>query len=136
MTASVFHSRSDYFNHEPIADELVVLDLLYDDRWEWKVERSLHLPHMHSLRGAPYVSVRFNEYRVAHFLIAQALGERLLYRGLVQGKKHWGYTDDRWLTITDGGRAFVRETYEKLGVPYDFNFSGRLRSDRWYMEVK
>ena len=128
----------EYENDVPIDDDLVVLDLLYDDRWEWKIERRLHLPYpnWNNHKTEPYVRVVRSEYTAWDFRIALGVGERLLARGFVSGKAHWGYTDDRDLGITDQGRALVRETFEQLGIRYDDNFSRRPRSDQWIVEAR
>jgi hypothetical protein len=129
-------SRRGYENALPIADDLVVLDLLYDDRWEWKIERRLHIPHPNLQRSEePYVRVARSEHSVLDFLVAPGVGERLLGKYLVEGKKHWGYTDDRDLSITDAGREMVRDAYERAGVRYDEHFTRRLRSERWIAET-
>jgi len=125
-----------YENTVPIDDDLVVLDLLYDDRWEWKIERRLHLPHHWNREKDAYVRVVRSEFTVWDFLVAGGVGERLLARGLVQGKKHWGYTNERDLSITDEGRGFVRDAYARIGVRYDDSFTQRLRSERWIVETK
>jgi hypothetical protein len=125
----------EYENDVPIDDDLVVLDLLYTDRWEWKIDRRLHLPHPNQHDREPYIRVAWNEYSVRDFRVARGVGERLCARNLVEGKKHWGFRDDRDLTITDGGRQLVREAYERAGVKYDFSFSQRLRSERWITET-
>jgi hypothetical protein len=128
--------KSGYENDVPIDDDLVVLDLLYNDRWEWKIERRLHLPHPKMQRDAEsYVRVAWSEYSVWDFLVARGVGERLLERFLVEGKMHWGFTDCRDLGISDAGRQLVRETYERAGVKYDFDFTRRLRSEKWIIET-
>jgi hypothetical protein len=125
-----------YENTIPIDDDLAVLDLLYDDRWEHGIERRLLLPNHHSASDVPELRVWRSEYTVWDFLVAPGVGERLLKRYLVEGKKGWGYTDDCNLSISDAGRQLVRETYAGLGVPYDFEqFHHRLRSDRWLHEI-
>lgn len=124
----------EYENDVPIDDDLVVLDLLYDDRWEWKIERRLYLPFSRR-QDEPYVRVVRSEYApIWDFRVASGVGERLLARGLVSGKAHWGFTDDRNLGITDQGRALMRETFEQLGIKYDDNFIRRPRADRWIAE--
>jgi len=125
-------SKCEYENDVPIGDDLVVLDLLYSDRWEWKIDRRLHLPFRG--HGEPYVRVFRSEYTIWDFRVAVGVGERLLARYLVEGKKHWGYTDDRDLSISDHGRALMRETFEQLGIKYDDNFIRRPRADQWLVE--
>jgi hypothetical protein len=128
----------EYENDVPIDDNLVVLDLLYSDRWEWKIDRRLHLPYLnwHHNKGKPYVRVAWSEYHVWDFLVTPGVGERLFAQYLVEGKKHWGFTDERDLTITDHGRTLVRDAYERAGVKYDDNFTRRLRSERWIIETR
>ena len=126
--------KREFENTEPIVDGLVVLDLLYTDRWEYKTDRRLLLPHPnYAPHRQAYVRVDPPEMSCRDFLVAEHLGELLLSRMLVQGKAHWGHTDYRDLSISDYGRALVREVYERCGVPYDFSFGRRLRSDRWIM---
>ncbi len=124
----------EYENDVPIDDDLVVLDLLYDDRWEWKIGRRLHLSYPNWHDKDAYVRVAWSEYSVWDFVVAPGVGERLLVQRLVEGKKHWGYTDDRDLAISDHGRQVVRDAYERAGVKYDDNFIRRLRSERWIVE--
>lgn len=123
----------EYINNEPITCDLMVLDLLYDDRWECRIDRRLHLPHPHASDDRkPYVRVMWSEGRPWDFVVARGVGERLLSDHMVQGTPHWGYTDDRDLTISDYGRTLMRETYERLGVRYSFeDFHRRLRTERW-----
>lgn len=125
-----------YVNDEPITDPLIVLDLLYNDRWEYKVDRRLFLPSAYRRLDKPYIDVDLSDYRSTYFQAAPGVGEELLSRYLVEGKKHWGFTDDTELTISDGGRAVVRNTYDQLGVPYSFEFHRRLRSEDWFMEAR
>lgn len=136
MTPKNKNAKNEYENELPIDDGIVVLDLLYSDRWEWKIGRRLHLPHPNLQRGeAPYVRVVRSEFTVWDFLVAPGVGEHLLSMGYVEGKKHWGYTDDRDLAISDGGREVVRSAYGRAGVKYDENFSRRLRSEWWLRET-
>lgn len=128
MTSLTGH---EYENDVPVGDDLVVLDLLYDDRWEWKIERRLHLPLSWRHKDEPYVRVVRSEFTIWDFRVVSGVGERLLARGLISGKKHWGYTDDRDLGITDAGRTLVRETFEQLGIRYDDHFIRRPRADLW-----
>lgn len=122
----------EYENATPIADGLIVLDLLYTDRWEYKTDRRLLLPWARS-KAEPYV--RVEGYGVRDYCVAIGLGELLLARMLVEGHKHWGYTDDHELAISDVGRQLIRDTYERVGVPYDDHFTGRLRFEHWVREV-
>jgi hypothetical protein len=126
--------KHEYENDLPIDDDIVVLDLLYNDRWEWKIDRRLYLPCRNSYRSEPYVRVFRSEFTIWDFRVAPGVGERLLARWLVEGKKHWGYTDDRDLSISDHGRTFMRETFEGLGIKYDDNFIRRPRADQWLRE--
>jgi len=126
----------EHENDVPIDDDIVVLDLLYSDRWEWKIDRRLHLPYPNwRHKSEPYVRVMRSEFTVWDFLVAPDVGERLLARWLVEGKKHWGYTDDRDLSISDHGRTFMREIFEQLGVKYDDDFIRRPRADQWITQA-
>ena len=111
----------------------MVLDLLYNDRWEWSIERKLNLPNNYR-RGEPYVRVYRTEYSVDDYLVACGIGEKLLAQYLVEGKKHWGWTDNHELSISDWGRDKMRKIYEDAGVPYNEQFSRRLRTERWFRE--
>jgi len=125
----------EYENDAPINDDLVVLDLLYDDRWEWKIERRLYLPLSQRHDEGPYVRVARSEYSIWDFRVTQEVSKRLLVRGLISGKKHWGFTDDRDLGISDQGRTLMRDTFEQLGIKYDDHFIQRLRADEWIVEL-
>ncbi len=122
---------SDYINSIPINCKHMVLDLLYDDRWEYRIERRLYL----SRSRPPYVRVYWSENRCWDFLVAAGLGERMLEEYLLQGTPHWGYTDNKDLTISDHGRTTMRDLYGSLGTPYSFGeFRHRLRTERWLRE--
>jgi hypothetical protein len=132
-----FEGAKNFENIWPITDWHMVLDLLYDDRWEHRVSRRLYLrrrnstPTLEKYMGCNHIRLGF-EYRPRDYLVADGVGEYLLSRGLVQGRAHWGYTDDQDLEISDGGRATVRRLYEELGTPYDFErFARRLRTEDW-----
>lgn len=122
----------EFENVDSITDDLIVLDLLYTDRWEYQAERRLTLPHRNRGDRPPCVRVWYSEFRVRDFLVAPGVGELLLSRWEVEGKKHWGYTDNRDLSISDVGRSRVRAAYEALGVPFwDAKGYRRLRSEDW-----
>jgi hypothetical protein len=126
----------EYVNDEPITDPLIVLDLLYTDRWEYKIDRRLFLPSAYRRLDRPYINVDFSDYRSTYFQVAEGVGEYLLRGYFIEGKKHWGFTDDTELTISDSGRTVIRELYERLGTPYSFEeFPRRLRSERWFAEA-
>ncbi len=99
-------SDRKFKNDAPIGDALTALNLL-EKRWGDRTVRRLH-----ARRGeAPYVEVAFyssgyggDEYTSSdYYRVAADLVASLRQDHLVQGTPHWGYTDEREMSISDHG---------------------------------
>lgn len=128
-----------YENIEPIDDPIVVLDLLYTDRYEWKLERCLlAFPHQD-----PYVRLEKPSGNGFYcYSITPRVVRELKSLWAVSGKPQWGYTDECHLTITNYGRDLMVEAWEKTGIKKSgwasdgTDWRERLRSWRWFQEWK
>jgi hypothetical protein len=119
----------EYENIDLIDDPLVVLDFLYTDRYEWKLERCL----VAYPRQTPYVRCeQFSGAGSFFYSVSPRVVNELQSCHAINGAPQWGYTDNTCLTINDYGRSLIVAAWEKAGA--DSDWDNRLRAWRWFRE--
>jgi hypothetical protein len=116
-----------FLNKEPVGDDLTVLDLLFSDRWNYRVER--RLKGHYTARPIPYVELYAYSYE--YISVTQSVVSKLKMMGWVDGKKHWGYTDNNDLNISEAGVLYMYKVWTEVGVPSGHYWDRRLRADDW-----
>ena len=110
----------DFLNVVPITDALIALDLLKPWRGDGST-RELFRGRIAKESG-PFIEVGhhhdFADSRWERYLVATAVVEELVALMYVQGKKHWGYTDDNVLSISDAGMAHAWAERTRLGATH------------------
>lgn len=100
-------------------EAFTVLDVLDEDRY-WRADRRI-LARGHFGRNdkhVPPLLVRDHEYEGNDFYeLTDRVVAELLTDHLVQGEKHWGYTDMSTLRISDAGRIHLMNQLDRIGIP-------------------
>lgn len=106
-----------YQNVEPISDVTAALLLLvgeFGDKTQRRLEIRTDEPPFIKVEhyGGHYDEVFATDY----YLISDEVVQKLHDEGFVEGMKHWGYTDEKEMEVTDRGRTFLRShTVERPG---------------------
>ena len=99
-------SDRKFENDAPVDDELTALDLL-EKRWSDRTVRRLQARR----NEEPFIEVAVynsgygsEEYTSSeYYRVTAELVAKLRQAGLVKGTPHWGYTDEREMSISDQG---------------------------------
>jgi hypothetical protein len=115
-------SRTLLNEGSPIDCDLTVLDLLYREWGERRLDRRLLTPRRYQKRG-PYVELAVyasgytgEEWTSSDEIeVTEGVVERLRAQHYVQGTPEWGYTNNHELRITDAGKIRIIEARKALG---------------------
>jgi hypothetical protein len=109
----------EFKNVVPIDDAIVALDLLKPWRGDGTT-RELFRGRITKESG-PYIEVGhhhdFSDSSWERYLVSKDVVLILIGAMHVQGKKHWGYTDDMVLSISESGLWFIWDKRKELKVP-------------------
>lgn len=128
------HLLDDVVNVDPIADMVVIADLLHQ-RWNDETRRRIRRRRV-VLDGA---RVRLSilhietEERVEEFLIDNEAVDEMVRLELLRGQEHWGWSDENELRLSDAGIRFFNKHVPPEQRDYDW--SG-LSSRQWYRRVR
>jgi hypothetical protein len=105
---------------KPIEDLFVALDLLKPWRGD-NTTRELFRGRIAKETG-PFLEVGhhhdFGDSRWHRYLVAPAVVSELVAQHLVHGKKHWGYTDENVLSISEHGERTIWDERKRLQAPH------------------